>query len=94
MFTKQKQNRKFTNVLYLQNKNKIRSLQTSYVYKIKFTNTLCLQNKIQNKVYKTTLKFTNTLCLQNQNSGQIMFAKQTNVYKTKNYRQVMFTKQN
>ena len=44
------------------------------------------------KVYKTKLKFTNTLCLQNKNLGQVMFAKQTNVYKTKLYKQVMLTK--
>ena len=83
MFTKQKQNRKFTNVLYLQNQNKIRSLQTSYVYKIKFTNTLCLQNKTKVlqilHVYKTKHK---TERLQTRY-----------VYKQKIYIQVMFTKQ-
>ena len=95
MFIKTKQNKQkmFTDKLYLQNKqtftyticlqnkNKIKSLQTSYVYKTKvykhvmftkqkqmFTNTLCLLNKnVQvSYVYKTKQRFTYKLYLQNK----------------------------
>jgi len=71
MFTKQKQNEKFRDKLCLQNKQKTKQLQTSYVYKTNkslqnksFTNTLCLQNKNKIKCTHnlfTNQKFTNTL---------------------------------
>ena len=64
----------------------------------------CLQNKgLQTRYVKKKL---DKLSLQNNNLGQVMFAKQTNVYqkqftdklclqsKTKVYKHIMFTKQN
>ena len=73
--------------------------RTSYVYKTKqnsrITDKLCLQNKQMFKkfktsyVYKTKLKFTNTSCFQNKSN-----VCKRNVYKTKVYKYVMFTKQN
>ena len=87
--------------------NKIKSLQTSYVYKTQYKNTLCLQNKNVQTSYvyktKTKQKVYKRVIFTKQKQNKKFTDKlclQNKVYKhvmftkQKNYRQVMFTKQN
>ena len=86
--------RGFTDTVCLQNKTI--SLQTRYVYKTKQSSqtSYVYKHKTKQKVYKHAVyktkqnkTFTYKLCLQNETNHnfykQVMFTKQTNVYKTK-----------
>ena len=71
MFTKQK----FTNTLFLQNKN----IQRCYVYKTKvYKHVMFTKQKVYKHVIFIKQKFTNKLCLQNKTKvyKHVMFTKQ------------------
>ena len=102
-----KTNKKLQTRYVYKTKYKTESLQTGYAYKTKkFTYKLCLQNKqmfTKQNFYKHVMftkqkqnkKFTDKLCLQNKTTQHkkvykhVIFIKQN-----KNYKQIMFTKQN
>ena len=97
MFTKQNKSLQ-TGYVYKTKQYKTESLQTRYVYKTKIYRQVTFT-----KVYKhvmvtkqnTKQKFYKHVMFIKQNVFiQVMFTKETNVYKTKVLQHVMFTKQN